>query len=115
MKERPNLNYIKEIASGNTEFEYRFLEIIYQELPRERRAYNSFVSEQDYEEASRVVHKIKHKLGVLNMPLGYELARQYEEALRDGSPALKPEFDRVLEVAEEFINNWASHENHYRR
>ena len=39
MTEVPNLNYIKEIAGGNEEFEKKFLSIIQAEFPKEKEDY----------------------------------------------------------------------------
>jgi len=103
MTETPNLNYIKEIAGGNEAFEKKFLSIIKTEFPKEKNDYLKNLEEQELEETAKVVHKIKHKLGILGLENGYKLAVKYEEDLKYGDTKLKVEFLEILELAETFI------------
>lgn len=114
MNEKPNLSYIQEIAGGNKEFEKKFLDIIQMEFPRERTSYDECIAKEDYEEASRVVHKIKHKLGILSMKEGYQLAVAYESELKSGNLDLRTTFDRVMGVVQDFIQNIEIHEGDHR-
>lgn len=103
MAEVPNLNYIKEIAGGNEEFEKKFLSIIQAEFPKEKDDYMSLLENGELEESAKVVHKIKHKLGILGFTNGYKLAIRYEEGLKYGDTKLKDDFMGVLNAVEEFI------------
>ncbi|WP_420401998.1 Hpt domain-containing protein [Flagellimonas sp.] len=103
MSEIPNLDYIKEISGGNEDFEKKFLNIIQTEFPKEKQDYFSFLESDDLEESAKVVHKIKHKLGILGLTGGYKLAVQYEEDLKDGNTNLKNQFHEILESVEGFI------------
>lgn len=103
MTEIPNLNYIKEVAGGNEEFEQRFLNIIQDEFPREKEEYLNFLENEKLEEAGKIVHKIKHKLGILSMNGSYQMAIQYEEDLKYGDMKLREDFFGVLQTVETFI------------
>ncbi|WP_350284712.1 Hpt domain-containing protein [uncultured Croceitalea sp.] len=103
MLETPNLNYIKEIAGGNEEFEKKFLTIIQHEFPKEKEDYLKLLNGKELEEAAKVVHKIKHKLGILSMNASYKLAIRYEEDLKYGDEKLGKDFLKVLETVEDFI------------
>lgn len=103
MGEVPNLNYVKEIAGGNEEFEKKFLTIIKAEFPKEMEDYLKNLADYELEESAKVVHKIKHKLGILGLDNGYKLAIKYEEALKYGDLKLKDDFLGVLKTVEEFI------------
>lgn len=103
MAETPNLDYIKEIAGGNEEFEKKFLSIIQSEFPKEKEEYLKFLEDGELEESAKVVHKIKHKLGILGLNDGYKMAIKYEEDLKIGNIALKPDFDTVLQSVQDFI------------
>lgn len=103
MAETPNLDYIKEIAGGNEEFEKKFLSIIQLEFPKEKEDYQTLLEKGELEESAKVVHKIKHKLGILGLSQGYKMAIQYEEDLKISNTALKKEFDDVLASVESFI------------
>lgn len=114
MIERPNLSYIKEIAGGNKEFEKKFLSIVQVEFPRERASYNDLILNEEYEEASKVVHKIKHKLGILSLNEGYQVAIAYETELKSGNLELRSIFEEILGVAEDFIQKLHIHEGDHR-
>lgn len=103
MAETPNLDYIREIAGGNEEFEKKFLSIIQLEFPKEKEEYLSLLNEGDYDESAKVVHKLKHKLGILGLTDGYKMAIKYEEALKMGNTSMREEFNLVLGSVEEFI------------
>ncbi len=99
----PNLNYIKEIAGGNEEFEKKFLAIIQTEFPIEKKDYLQYLETGALEEAAKVVHKIKHKLGILGLTEGYKMAVKYEEELKSGKTELMDTFLGILKTVEDFI------------
>ena len=103
MTEVPNLNYIKEIAGGNEEFEKKFLGIIQTEFPKEKEDYLRYLEDGALEESAKVVHKIKHKLGILGLTEGYKMAVRYEEDLKTGKILLMDEFSAILATVEDFI------------
>ncbi|MBS9460958.1 Hpt domain-containing protein [Flagellimonas sp. HMM57] len=103
MTEQPNLDYIKEISGGNEEFEKKFLTIIQTEFPKEKQEYLDFLKVDNLEESAKIIHKIKHKLGILGLNTSYRLAVKYEEDLKRGDIQLKEEFDEVLQVVEDFV------------
>lgn len=103
MAEKPNLDYIKEISDGNEDFEKKFLAIIQTEFPKEKNDYIENLESDNLEESAKVVHKIKHKLGILGLTGGYKLAVKYEEDLKYGNTKLKDEFQEILQSVEEFI------------
>lgn len=103
MTEQPNLDYIKEISGGNEEFEKKFLTIIQTEFPKEKKDYLENLEGDNLEESAKIVHKIKHKLGILGLTAGYKLAVKYEEDLKYGNTNLKDEFNQILQSIEEFI------------
>ncbi|MEN1784604.1 MAG: Hpt domain-containing protein [Bacteroidota bacterium] len=104
MIEVPNLDYIKEISGGNEDFERRFLSIIQTEFPKEREDYLNFLQGGNLEESAKVVHKIKHKLGILGLTGSYKMAIRYEEDLKLGNVALKEDFEKILSAVHEFIS-----------
>lgn len=103
MAEKPNLDYIKEISGGNEDFEKKFLTIIQTEFPKEKNDYIEYLECDNLEESAKIVHKIKHKLGILGLTGGYKLAIKYEEDLKYGDTKLREEFQEILQSVEEFI------------
>ena len=101
--EHPNLDYIKEISGGNEEFEKKFLNIIQTEFPKEKDEYLENLESKNLDESAKIVHKIKHKLGILGLQQGYRLAIKYEEDLKYGDTKLQNQFHEVLQTVEQFI------------
>ncbi len=101
--EHPNLDYIKEISGGNEEFEKKFLTIIQTEFPKEKSEYMENLESENLDESAKIVHKIKHKLGILGLQEGYRLAIKYEEDLKYGDTKLQSQFHEVLQTVEQFI------------
>lgn len=101
--EKPNLDYIKEISAGNEDFEEKFIGIIKTEFPKEKEEYFKCLTDHQLDESSKVVHKIKHKFGILGMKDSYEFAIKYEEELKLGNIDSNEEFSSILDQVEKFI------------
>ncbi len=105
MNEMPNLGYVKELSAGDEVFERKFIDIIKEELPREKQVYLEHLQNKKYKETMDIVHKIKHKINILGLQDGYRLAVRYEEDLRNGDPSLHSQFLSILEKMETYINS----------
>lgn len=106
MTEKPNLKYIKEISGGDLIFEEKMLEIVKNELPEEIKSYETFLKEQNFKQAAEIVHKIKHKISTLGLEKGYQVAIDYEEELKKKITKSKTQFDTILKVMVNFINQY---------
>lgn len=102
--EEPNINYIVELADGDNEFKQKFISILQEELPAEKNEYISIVEQKDYQSASSLVHKIKHKISVLGMTDSHKLAVAHEEELKVNDLSNSKEFIRILDTMEKFLN-----------
>lgn len=100
----PNLLKIKEISGGMTDFEQEMLQIIKEELPEEIRQYRSDLEAKDFLKTAGDVHKLKHKISILNMKHGYKTAVAYENELRAGRPTSAQDFEAVLNKMVVFVN-----------
>lgn len=94
--EQPNLSFIKEIAGDDISFQNSILDIIRKEFPEELESYNQNFSEKKYEEASKDVHKIKHKISLLGLNEGFEIATDYENQLLVKNIKLHTSFIEIL-------------------
>ena len=101
--EKPNLNYINELAGDDTAFKARLIDIIKKELPLEVAEYNSKILILNFKEAAGLVHKIKHKISALGMEKSYYIAGDFEKNLGNQSADLKSEFEEILVVMQNFI------------
>ncbi len=103
--EQPNLDYIKELAAGDVSFEQKLIQVVKTELPDEVAFYELNMKNNAFTKAAENVHKLKHKLGIVGLVEGYELAISYEEELKLGKNDLKEQFDAVLLSVVHFIND----------
>ncbi len=103
--EQPNLKYINEIAGGDPGFVEKLLDVVKNELPEEIELYKKNYNDSAFAKAAENVHKLKHKLGILGLTKGYELAIEYEEQLRNGDSTHKNQFDSLLESCNRFISD----------
>lgn len=101
----PNLNYIEDLAGDDISFKKKIILIIKEEFPIEKTAYLTSYQSRNYLETAEMVHKLKNKISMLGMEAGYELAQDYEEELKQGSPMKHQAFAEVLERMSHFIKS----------
>jgi len=94
--ENPNLNYIKELSGGDLDFEESILSVIKKEFPEEIELFKTNFINKNYLEASKNVHKLKHKISILGMPKGLQLASKFEDALKNNKTELYSNFLEIL-------------------
>ena len=101
----PNLIYINELASGDQNFRTKLINIIKEELPIEVNAYHSNIKKGLLKKAAENVHKLKHKISILGLEKSYYLAIEFEEDLKIESLEKREEFEKVLSLMTDFVNN----------
>lgn len=104
MIEQPNLSYVHQLSGGNLEFEEKLLQVVRRELPLEIKTFKENIAENNFLSASAVVHKIKHKIGILGLEHSYELAENYENELRENQNTKQEEFEEILNLMLSFID-----------
>lgn len=95
--EKPNLSLIKEISGNDIEFENSILDIIKLEFPDEVNLFKTNFEEKKYLEASSNVHKIKHKISLLGLKKGLEIASAFEIELKQENLKLHHNFLEILD------------------
>lgn len=106
MTEQPNLNFIKELSGGDVVFEQKILDIIKIELPEEINTYKIFIEKNNFNEASELVHKLKHKISILGLKNSYQLAVEYEEDLKNENKNLQEKFESILNLMINYIKSF---------
>ncbi|NNL79984.1 MAG: Hpt domain-containing protein [Flavobacteriaceae bacterium] len=101
--EAPNLNYIKKLSGGDSDFEDTLISVIKMEFPIECEAFKENISQNNYQEAAQNVHKLKHKISILGLERSYFLADEFENDLKNEDPSRKGEFDEVLNHISAFL------------
>ncbi|MFD2551143.1 Hpt domain-containing protein [Bizionia sediminis] len=102
--ELPTLEYIKKLADGNTAFENKLLETMKAEFQEEKETYFLLLANGKHEEVSNIVHKIKHKIALLSLEKGYEIATNYEEDIKKQNTNLQLKFQEILNSMTDFLN-----------
>lgn len=80
--EKPNLNYINQLARGEEEVKNTLINVIKDEFPLELESYLKIAEKQDFKELEDIVHRIKHKFSILGLEKSYENAVNFEFSLR---------------------------------
>lgn len=101
--EKPNLNYIEQLAGDNSEFKAKMIAILKSELPEEILAYEDQMLQKNVLQAAQSVHKLKHKISILGLEKSYYLAETYEENLKNESVSFQEEFETILEEMLNFV------------
>jgi HPt (histidine-containing phosphotransfer) domain-containing protein len=101
--EQPNNNYIDQLSGDNLEFKAKMIAILKRELPEEIAIYHDQLQNNDLSEAAQCVHKLKHKISILGLEKSYYIAEQFEEHLKNKSTVLQSDFEAILKVMQQFV------------
>jgi len=106
--EEPNLKYIKELAEGDKEFEETILSVLKKELPLEHALFKKDFEDKNYVKAADKVHKLKHKISILGLKKGSELASKFEKDLKSNEITLYKDFLDILDKIHVYleVNNF---------
>lgn len=102
--EQPNLNYINKLSGGDKNFEAQLISILKKEFPVEKEKFQNSIDTNQLDESAEIVHKLKHKLSILGLEEGYQIAVDYENNLRNDNKSLTIEFKKVLNNISEYLN-----------
>ena len=103
ISEQPNIDYIKELSGGDSEFEEKMLSILKQELPVEIKTYLKTLEINNLRQTAEIVHKIKHKISILGLEKSYEFTIQYEKQLLEANKEGHEDFLRILNTMSDFL------------
>lgn len=101
--EEPNLDYIKEMTSGDSVFGIKIITILKEELPVEVMWYKEKLALNNFNEAAAAVHKLKHKISILGLESAYELANIHEEELKNSKTNNAIIFSNILDKMLKFV------------
>ncbi|MDO6595997.1 Hpt domain-containing protein [Oceanihabitans sp. 2_MG-2023] len=94
--EQPNQSYINSLSGGDQAFKQKLIDVIKKEFPEEKLVYFNNYNAKNYKLAAENVHKLKHKISILGLEKGYEVAVAYENSLLEGSTNHKEAFEAIL-------------------
>jgi len=102
--EAPNKKYLKQLSDGDTEFENQIISIIKKEFPIEVQEYQNSIKERNFLKTAENVHKLKHKISILGLEKGYELASEFEKELKNNIITKQNSFDKILNQISLYLN-----------
>lgn len=101
--ETPNLNYIYSMSGGDKTFENKIIAIIKNEFPSEKAVYYKNIRAKHFQQSAENVHKLKHKISILGLEEGYQVAVNYENNLIEHSTEGLDEFELILQKITSFL------------
>jgi HPt (histidine-containing phosphotransfer) domain-containing protein len=101
--EQPNQSYINSLSGGDEAFKQKLIDIIKKEYPEEKQVYFDNFEANNFKLAADNVHKLKHKISILGLEKGYEVAVAYENNLLDDTTDLKDQFEAILQSITNYL------------
>lgn len=103
--EKPNLEYIEQLARGDDAVRSTLINVIKTEFPDEKKDYYKSLEQKDLKKIEANVHRIKHKFSILGLEISYNKANEFEQNLREQQLDLaqKEDFDKILETISEYL------------
>lgn len=101
--EKPNLSYVKKLSNGDIDFKLKIISILKREFVIEREIYENSIKIKDFKQTAEIVHKIKHKISILGLEKGFEVATAYENNLNVKSDKLTLEFKNILDIITQYL------------
>ncbi len=102
--EKPNRTYLKELSDGDIAFENQIISIIKKEFPKEVLEYETSLKNNEFLKTAENVHKLKHKISILGLEKGYELAAEFEKELKENVKTKRVSFEKVLNQITLYLN-----------
>ncbi|PQJ23411.1 histidine kinase [Tenacibaculum sp. SG-28] len=101
----PNLSKVNEIADNDIEFRDKLLAIMQKEFHVEKKKFLHAFHQNNNHESAAIVHKLKHKINLLNLEDGYRLATSFENQLLENNTVLFHDFEIILKEIEKFLKS----------
>jgi len=101
--EQPNQTYIDNLSGGDAPFKQQLIDVIKKEFPEEQKEYFDNYNAQNFKLAADNVHKLKHKISILGLEKGYEVAVNYENSLLESKFDYKNEFESILDTITSYL------------
>ncbi|MDX6746018.1 Hpt domain-containing protein [Polaribacter sp. PL03] len=102
--EKPNLEYINQLARGDDSIKNELIDVIKTEFPEEKKDYYNSLEKKEFKKIEENVHKLKHKISILGLEKSYEIANEFEHNLRELSLDKQKDFDKILTAISDYID-----------
>lgn len=102
---KPNLNFINDLSEGDVEFKNKLLFLLKKEFANEYEIYQNTRLNNDFNGAVEIVHKLKHKIGLLGLKENYDYASSFELDLKNKNFSKHNSFQLILDEISVFLND----------
>ena len=103
MIELPDLSKFDEICDHDQKCKRQMISILKREFPKEKNSFYELFKANKYKDTAAVVHKLKHKIHLLNLEEGYAVASEFEHQLLHNTTELFNHFVNILDTIEQFL------------
>lgn len=103
MMEKPNLEYINQLARGDESIKKELIDVIKSEFPEEKQDYYNSLENKDYKKIEENVHRLKHKISILGLEKSYKIANEFEHNLRELKLDKVEDFEKILIVISNYV------------
>jgi HPt (histidine-containing phosphotransfer) domain-containing protein len=101
--EKPNLEYIEQLARGDESIRNELIDVIKTEFPEEKEEYFNYLEKKEFKKIEESVHKLKHKISILGLEKSYGIANEFEHNLRELSLERQEDFEKILKAITTYI------------
>lgn len=103
--EKPNLEYIAQLARGEESVRNTLINVIKTEFPSEKKEYYDSLETKDFKKIEDIVHRIKHKFSILGLETSYAKANEFEQSLREHQLNMnqKTDFEEILVTISDYL------------
>jgi HPt (histidine-containing phosphotransfer) domain-containing protein len=101
----PNLDYIDEISDNDLTFKNKIIGIIKRDFPLEKDEFFKNYKSNMHLLAAENVHKLKHKINMLGLEKGYDIAVKFENELREKNNQSFESFIDILKTIDNYLKN----------
>lgn len=101
--EKPNMNYINDLARGDESIKKTIIDVIKSEFPEEQKDYYDSLKTKKFKKIEENVHRLKHKISILGLEKSYELANVYEHNLSKNNTEGLEQFEKTLKAISSYL------------
>lgn len=101
--EAPNLNFFQKLSNGDHQFMMRLTNTLKMEFTNDKNLYLDALDQKDFKKMKFIVHRIKHKVGLLGLTKSYNVVVEYENDLIDEDLKLKDKFLLILNTMTKYL------------
>lgn len=105
-EETPSQKMIIELFGDSRKEQKKIMKQIILEFRLDFIEFKNFYDLRDYTEASEVVHRLNHKIGMLGLEKNYTLAQHFESELRQDNTIRYDNYMKILSTVSQYLDDY---------